>query len=88
LAQANTRFSQGLELRAERRILDEQPARRLATAVGRRVIGTVGLLLMGKDRGLLTQIKPELDRLVSVRFFMDQELYETANTRLGSSPRG
>jgi len=81
-------ISLGLELRAERRILDEQPARRLATAVGRRVIGTVGLLLMGKDRGLLTQIKPELDRLVSVRFFMDQELYETANTRLGSSPRG
>ena len=47
-------ISLGLELRAERRILDEQPARRLATAVGRRVIGTVGLLLMGKDRGLLT----------------------------------
>jgi len=75
-------ISLGLELRAERLILDEQPARRLATAVGLRVIGTVGLLI-GKDRGLLTKIKPELDRLVSVRFFMDQERYGTAMRQAG-----
>ncbi len=41
-------ISLGLELRAERLILDEQPARRLAISLGLRVIGTVGLLL-GQD---------------------------------------
>jgi predicted nucleic acid-binding protein len=69
-------ISLGLELGSERLILDEQPARRLATSLGLRVIGTVGLLLAAKDRGFLIRIKPELDRLLAVRFFMDQELYD------------
>ena len=47
--------SLGLELAAERLILDERPARRLATSLGLRVIGTVGLLLAAKDRGFLAQ---------------------------------
>ena len=72
-----------LELRAERLILDEQPARRLATSLGLRVIGTVGLLLAAKDRGLLTTITPELDRLLAVGFFMDQELYDRAIGQAG-----
>ncbi len=55
----------GLELGAERLILDEQPARRLATSLGLRVIGTVGLLLAAKDRGILAKIKPGLDRLLA-----------------------
>ncbi len=70
-------ISLGLELRAERLILDEQPARRLATSLGLRVIGTVGLLA-AKDRGFLNNIRPELDRLLEVRFFMDPELYDRA----------
>ena len=49
-------ISLGLELRAERLILDEQPARRLASSLGLRVIGTVGLLLAAKHRGFLTTI--------------------------------
>jgi predicted nucleic acid-binding protein len=76
-------ISLGLELRAERLILDEQPARRLATSLGLRVIGTVGLLLAAKDRGFLDKIRPELDRLLEVRFFMDQELYDRAIGQAG-----
>jgi predicted nucleic acid-binding protein len=66
-------ISLGLELGVERLIPDEQPARRLATSLGLRVIGT-GLLLAAKDRGFLAKIKPELDRLLAVRFFMGQEM--------------
>lgn len=69
-------ISLGLELRAERLILDERPARRLAASLGLSVIGTIGLLLAAKDRGLLVKIKPELDRLRAARFFMDEELYD------------
>jgi predicted nucleic acid-binding protein len=72
-----------LELRAERLILDEQPARRLATSLGLRVIGTVGLLLAAKERGLLTRIRPELEGLLEARFFMDTELYERAISQAG-----
>ena len=45
-------------------------------SVGLRVIGTVGLLMAGKERGFLTKVRPELDRLLAVRFFMDQDLYD------------
>ena len=76
-------ISLGLELRAERLILDEQSARRLATSLRLRVIGTVGLLLAAKDRGFLDKIRPELDRLLEVRFFMDQELYDRAIGQAG-----
>jgi hypothetical protein len=60
-------------------ILDEQPARRLATSLELRVIGTVGILMAGKERGFLAKIRPELDRLLAVRFFMDQDLYDRAH---------
>jgi predicted nucleic acid-binding protein len=76
-------ISLGLEVGAERVILDEQPARRLATSLGLRVIGTVGLLLSAKDRGFLAKIKPELDRLLALGLFMGQELYDRAIGQAG-----
>jgi uncharacterized protein len=76
-------ISLGLELEAELLILDEQPARRLAHAVGLRIIGTIGVLMAAKERSLLTKIKPELDRLLTARFFMDQDLYERVIAQSG-----
>ena len=76
-------ISLGLELGSALLILDEQPARRLATSLGLRVIGTVGLLMAGKERGLLTKIRPELDRLRAVRFFMEQHLYDRVIAQAG-----
>jgi len=76
-------ISLGLELRAERLILDERPARRLAASLGLSVIGTIGLLLAAKDRRFLVKIKPELDRLRAVRFFMDEELYDRVLNQAG-----
>ena len=76
-------ISLGLELGSTLLILDEQPARRLATSLGLRVIGTVGLLMAGKEHGFLTKIRPELDRLLAVRFFMDQDLYDRVIAQAG-----
>ena len=64
-------------------IPDEQPARRLATSPGLRVIGTVGLLMAGKERGFLAKIRPQLDRLLALRFFMDQDLYDRVIAQAG-----
>ena len=75
--------SLGLELGAQRLILDERPARRLAASLGLGVIGTVGLLLAAKDRNLLPEVKPELDRLRKARFFMDEELYDRVLAQAG-----
>ena len=76
-------ISLGLELGVALLIVDEQPARRLATSLGLRVIGTVGLLMAGKERGFLATIRPELDRLLAVRFFMDQDLYDRVIAQAG-----
>jgi len=76
-------ISLGLELGAALLIPDEQPARRLAMSLGLRVIGTVGLLMAGKERGFLAKIRPELDRLLTVRFFMDQDLYDRVIAQAG-----
>src|ERR1017187_2388610 len=42
-------ISLGLELGSALLILDEQPARRLATSLGLRVIGTVGILMAARS---------------------------------------
>ena len=76
-------ISLGFELHAGRLILDERPARRLAASLGLAVIGTVGLLLAATNRGLLVKIRPELDRLLAVRFFMDEELYDRVLVQAG-----
>jgi hypothetical protein len=76
-------ISLGLELGATLLIPDKQPARGLAKSLGLRVIGTVGLLTAGKERGLVAMIRPGLDRLLAVRFFMDQDLYDRIVAQAG-----
>jgi hypothetical protein len=49
-----------------------------AASVGLNVIGTIGILLAAKQQGFLTEIRPELDRLLSARFFMDHALHDRA----------
>jgi hypothetical protein len=44
-------------------ILDDAEARRVAVAGGLRVTGTIGVLLLGKERGRVALIEPELARL-------------------------
>jgi predicted nucleic acid-binding protein len=49
-------------------LLDDGQARRIATALGLRISGTIGVLLVAKERGLLERVGPELDRLEKFGF--------------------
>ena len=69
-------LSLSIELHAERVVVDDRPARRLAQALGLRVIGTLGILLAAKRHGLLERVQPTLDDLRKRRFFMAPKLYE------------
>ena len=69
-------ISLSLEIRATRTILDDEPARRLARQLGLSVIGTLGILLAAKRKGLLNAIRPHLDDLLRTNFFIGPELYE------------
>lgn len=65
-----------LELAAPRILLDDRPARRLAQALGFPIIGTVGLLLAAKQRGLLPELRPALNALKAHHFYIADHLYE------------
>lgn len=49
-------------------LLDDGQARRIATAFGLRISGTIGVLLVAKEKGIIESVRPELDRLESFGF--------------------
>lgn len=64
-----------IEIHADSVILDDLPARRIAHAIGLTVVGTVGLLFAAKKAGLIDRIRPELDNLLKMSFFLSPQLY-------------
>jgi predicted nucleic acid-binding protein len=69
-------ISLALELGADRLILDERLARRLAQELGLPIIGVLGILLASKQKGLIPAVRPILDALVKNRFRITPDLYE------------
>lgn len=65
------------EIKADAVVLDDATARRLAEQEGCRVVGLLGLLVAGKQRGLLSAIKPLLDAMRNSGVFVGDELYTT-----------
>jgi hypothetical protein len=39
--------------------------------------------MAGKERGFLAKIRPQLDRLLALRPFMDQDLYDRVIAQVG-----
>jgi predicted nucleic acid-binding protein len=73
------------ELNAAQILLDERRARRKTAQLGLRTIGTLGILLLAKSRGLLPTIKPHLDALRDYPFRIAPQLYEEVLKRAGES---
>lgn len=57
-------------------VLDDLAARRFARRLGLEPVGTVGLLLAGKKRGLVSTLRSELDRLQAMGFWISTRLRE------------
>ncbi len=55
-------------------VLDERKGRRAAQALGLAVIGTAGLLILGKQDGHLLQVKPVLDELDRQGMYLGSQL--------------
>jgi uncharacterized protein len=73
------------ELAVDGLVIDERAARRKAQAVGLRVIGTLGVLLLAKSRGHLAELKPWLDQLRRENFRLSEALYAQALQDAGES---
>jgi predicted nucleic acid-binding protein len=64
------------ELGADFLVLDEKKARIIAQTAGQKVIGTIGILQIAKNRGLITNMKSQLENLIASGVWIDKKLYD------------
>jgi predicted nucleic acid-binding protein len=58
-------------------LFDERAARQVAQSLGLQVIGTSDILLLAKNRGIITQVKPVLDAMINhAQYWVSRPLYE------------
>lgn len=72
-----------MELRADELVLDDLPARRLAISLGIPVIGTLGLLLRAKKRGLIQEVGLLLEALQAQGFHISGRVFSSILTAAG-----
>ncbi|MCD6133897.1 MAG: DUF3368 domain-containing protein [Deltaproteobacteria bacterium] len=66
------------EMNAEAVLIDDLKARKIAKLRGLNVIGTIGVLLDAKEKGVIKELKPLLDELIEKRIRIRRELYDHA----------
>ena len=66
-----------IELKADYLLMDEQAGRLIAQSYGIKVTGILGVLIQAKDKGLISEVKPLLEGLVSdAGFWLNPKLIE------------
>ncbi|MCL2704378.1 MAG: DUF3368 domain-containing protein [Defluviitaleaceae bacterium] len=73
-----------MELSADLCILDDLLARKYARNIGLNITGTLGILLAAKGKGFITDVKPEIDKLIQIGMYISSDLY----TSILSSAKG
>jgi hypothetical protein len=64
------------ELAADWVLMDEKKGRSKLTQLGLQKIGTIGILLKAKQAGLLSMIRPDLEKLRSQAFSLSQSVID------------
>lgn len=67
----------GIELPGSLLLLDDRNARRHANSLALNLCGTLGVLLLAKERGALDAVRPILDRLDALGFRLDGATKQT-----------
>ncbi|HBO83441.1 MAG: hypothetical protein A2889_02450 [Nitrospinae bacterium RIFCSPLOWO2_01_FULL_39_10] len=67
-----------LSMKARWLLLDDLKARRHALSMGLPVVGTVGILVTAKRKGIISEFKPILESLKRSRFYLSDEVIKKA----------
>ena len=67
----------GLETPDHLLMLDDRNARRHAKAAGLEIVGTLGILVLARERGIIDTVRPILDRLRELQFRVDSRTLKT-----------
>ena len=67
-------------------LLDDRLARRVALQLGLPVVGTLGVLIAAKRRGLLERVRPGLQRLRASGYFLSDAVFAEALRLAGEKP--
>lgn len=59
-------------------LMDDKAGRRMAENAGVPVIGTVGVLVLAKHKGLAPLVKPQLEKLAASGYFLGAEIITAA----------
>jgi len=66
-----------IELKAELLLIDEAPGREIARKYGIQIKGILGVLLLAKERKLISQVKPLIDKLqTEINFRINNKLLQ------------
>ena len=64
------------ELKADYIVLDDKASREIAKFIGLSVIGTIGVLLLAREKGIIADIRGIVDDLRGSGFRISDELYQ------------
>jgi predicted nucleic acid-binding protein len=73
------------ELKATYALIDDASARRKGRIIGVRIAGTLGILLMAKEAGLILTVKSILDELRQTDFRMSDMVYQKVLVKAGEA---
>jgi uncharacterized protein len=69
---------------SERVLLDEKRARQVAKNFGLQVIGTIGILLLAKNKKVIPKVSPLLDAMIDdARYWVSRSLYQQVLEQAG-----
>lgn len=72
----------GLEANADLAIIDELHGREIARNHELSITGTIGILIEAHERGVISSVRQELDRLIEAGMWIDESFYHKILTEI------